>query len=521
MFNARVVLAVLLLCASPAFATIYDVTCGAGDDTAAIQTAIDNAFAAGGGIVRIPVGTSCDGGGTGGTTPTAIKLKSNVSLEGFGAGSVLSHRSGTQFLIYVDSQSSAGTSTNIRNIAIRNLTLKGRSETDGFSQHNHLVSLNGVSDALIENVVFTAFQGDGLYLGSTSVYDEGLVRHNERVLVKNCKFDGVNKANRQGISYIDCSGCSVEDSLFTRTTHSTMPGAIDVEPDFDTQIVRDLKFVRNRFIDIGGNAAAINMNLSNRDSVPWHDFVIAENDFETTSYGVGIGIDSNAAAADPPVAAVIENNRFAVTTHQSIIISGVKGVRVQGNAFLETTHAGLYIGRDQSGNFISAHDVDVRNNLFYKCSTTEPYSIVSYTTERMTIEGNTFFDCGTSDVSETLFFGGGASSGLRVKGNSVVDLGSRTYTYFTSIRNGFGHTFSPETSTYFDNRIPDGFLNAMPSVAHADAGVRLKATSARPTCASTLAGLTWFTPGASGVEDKLELCAKDTGGTYAWRTVYP
>jgi len=510
-----------LLCtfmfALSASGAVYDVTCGGVDDTSAIQTAINTAAAAGGGIVRLPTGT-CVAGGTGGSTPTAIGLKSNVILEGFGAGSVLRHKSGTQYLIYTDSQSNAGVSTNIRNIAIRDLTLYGRSETDGFSEHNHLVSLNGVSDVLVANVVFKAFQGDGLIAMSHSTYDDSPTRHNERLIVDNSVFDGVNKANRCGVAFGDCTGCTVKNSLFTRTTTSTMPGSIDIEPDLSWQIIRDIKIIRNRFIDIGGNSGAVSIALYQTGDVPRQNFLISENDFETTSFGIVFGTGGNTSSSQDPLAAVVEKNRFNVTTRQAILISGVKGVRVEGNAFLNTTHAGLYVGRDPSGYLFSAHDVAVRNNLFYKCSTTEPYAMVIYTVERLAIENNTFFDCGTSSSVETLVFPSGSSTDLRVKGNSVVNLTSRSTTKFTTA--GISYTFSPSTSTYFDNRIPDAFGNDIQTTTTADAGLRVSSRQAKPACDSSVWGLQWYTQGASGTKDTLQVCAKDASNAYAWRTLY-
>jgi hypothetical protein len=42
----------------------------------------------------------------------------------------------------------------------------------------------------------------------------------------------------------------------------------------------------------------------------------------------------------------------------------------------------------------------------------------------------------------------------------------------------------------------------------------------KPTCSSTVQGMTWFTRGASGNKDAYEVCAKDSSNTYAWRTIY-
>ncbi len=53
----------------------------------------------------------------------------------------------------------------------------------------------------------------------------------------------------------------------------------------------------------------------------------------------------------------------------------------------------------------------------------------------------------------------------------------------------------------------------------------LKAQTPKPVCNNTTGpttdrGVLWFTAGASGVKDSLEVCAKDDYNNYAWRTVY-
>jgi hypothetical protein len=51
-------------------------------------------------------------------------------------------------------------------------------------------------------------------------------------------------------------------------------------------------------------------------------------------------------------------------------------------------------------------------------------------------------------------------------------------------------------------------------------GIRLNTTTAKPTCDATHQGTLWFTQGATGVKDTLEVCAKDATDAYAWRTLY-
>jgi hypothetical protein len=43
---------------------------------------------------------------------------------------------------------------------------------------------------------------------------------------------------------------------------------------------------------------------------------------------------------------------------------------------------------------------------------------------------------------------------------------------------------------------------------------------AKPTCASGTRGSFWYEPSGAGVKDTVEVCAKDAGDAYAWRTIY-
>lgn len=50
-------------------------------------------------------------------------------------------------------------------------------------------------------------------------------------------------------------------------------------------------------------------------------------------------------------------------------------------------------------------------------------------------------------------------------------------------------------------------------------GIRMSAITAAPACNVGVRGTFWFTQGALGVADMLQICAKDSAGTYLWRKV--
>jgi hypothetical protein len=58
-------------------------------------------------------------------------------------------------------------------------------------------------------------------------------------------------------------------------------------------------------------------------------------------------------------------------------------------------------------------------------------------------------------------------------------------------------------------------------VLEVNGGIRINTTTSKPVCdASNTRGTFWFTKGATGVADTLELCTKDTSENYGWRKIY-
>ena len=51
-------------------------------------------------------------------------------------------------------------------------------------------------------------------------------------------------------------------------------------------------------------------------------------------------------------------------------------------------------------------------------------------------------------------------------------------------------------------------------------GLRLNTATAQPACDATARGTFWVTQGASGVQDTVQVCAKDASNSYQWRTLY-
>ncbi len=412
---------------------------GVTDDTAAIQAAITAANA-----VYFPAGTYLT---------NVVTLDANTMLHGDGASSIIKQSASfvgsSQGSLYANS-GSAGSQVN--NIIIRDLRVEGTNiAAPTFSQFKHLVSLNGVQNALVENVQFIGFQGDGLYIGSgISGGDE---RHNTNVIVKNCFFDGVNKENRNGLSVIDCDGFLAESNYFTRCSKSTMPGAIDIEPDSQIfHVVRDIKIINNKFKDIGGNVGAISVALPgiSYTTAPV-GFIIQDNYIDTCSFD-GVFFNYNIAGglteATVNFAVKIVNNTIISSNRPFEILNG-KDVLIEGNTFFGSAQQALLGFNTGNQNVI---DCLVANNLFYACGSTSGTGLSIFKATRITLTNNTFKDCGTgvAGSANAIDFDAGTSSYISITNNIFVSPASKT---LVAVQTEGAHTLTPSTNTFLNNTV--------------------------------------------------------------------
>ena len=404
---------------------------GVTDDTAALQAALNA-----GGLVVLPVGTYLVGD---------LTIGANTSLIGMGWGAHLKKKATATYLLSVN-PGSGGTSDptqNARNITIANLWLEGLSGT-AFSQFNHMLNLNAASDVLVEGCHLTSFEGDAIYLGSSNV--AATERHNERITIRHCVFDGVNKQNRNAISVVDGTDVLIADNDFTRCSRSDMPGAVDLEPDANAFArIRNVQIVGNRFRDIGGNVAAVAMYLPLGQAAlttPVRGIVIARNLIDTAA-AAGIALTQTEDKADASVGnAITVRDNVVLTTSRGVTMQGVKGVRVLDNAVSTTTLPPL-IG--YFGSNTKCQDILLRNNRWEYLDTTSGSGLSIFAVDRLTMQGDVFAECGKADgtFGYALDFNTGTSSRVTLDGVRIVNSTGRTK---IAVQKEAGHTFTAATN---------------------------------------------------------------------------
>jgi len=408
---------------------------GSTDDTTAIQNAINA-----GSYVYFPPGTY---------SVSNVTLTSNSYLYGAGFSSIIKQRtSGTFAMISADSGSSS-LSSNLTGIVLRDLQLRGTVDTDGFSQFIYLLGLNGVTDAVIERVYFNGFRGDGFYLGSS--YTAGVERHNQKVTVRSCVFDGINKQNRNCISVIDCDGLLVDDCEFRNSTSSTMPGAIDLEPNANSwAVIKNILIRANRFYNIGGNVAVVSLAVPSAVTAAPTNIVIEDNDFISYA-GTGGFMNFNtnrtpSSSSTKNDIRVVGNN--CISGNAAFFLYDGNRVTFRDNYFQDCTGPG-YIGN--TGGTNSVYDLEFVNNRMVRCgSAGAGIGLAVYTVTLAHFQSNKFIDCGTGSAGSSIAidFVSGTSSNVRFDDNEFLSPTSKT---LVAIQKEAGATFTASTNRFVGN----------------------------------------------------------------------
>ena len=388
---------------------------------------------------------------------------SNKKLFGAGSQSILKQLStATTNTNLIDiqfalSQGTSSTSTNLQNITISDLQIRGFNDSPVFEEHTHLIAFTAVSGLTIENCTIKGFKGDGIYAGSAL---NGQERHSERLAVRNCIFDGVNNENRNGISVIDCDGILIENNKFINITRSNMPGAIDFEPNSLFNIIQHVIVRNNTFINIGGNAGALGMYLKdvvyNANSLPslieW-----SKNRFNNCQ--IAMLFEFRGLVHDDGTAHIFNlniNRNDVEGCFRPFAIHGGRGLTVANNNFYQCT-AGAEMG--YLSNFRNL-DVEITKNIFDNVGSVGGNGLYIFQVWRGKITYNFFDDCGTgvSGAANAIDFGtNGVSKDIDMLYN---DIKSSTGLTLNAIQVEVTHTLSPTTNRFIGNTIHGALGNA-------------------------------------------------------------
>lgn len=475
---------------------------GATDDTVALQAAI---VAAENQTLFFPTGTYL--------TET-LNLVSGVKIA-CDPGTTLKMVAGESYILCADSGSS-DIANNLTRITIDGLTLIG--SQDGFSEHHHLLNLNGVTNVLVRNCQFQYPPGDCVYIGSGNV--GGQERHNRDVVIERCTFTG-DKTNRNGISVIDCDGLVVRKCVFDGMgTLNTMPGAFNCEPDAIFNVCRNMALedciVRNSTgysgftVNVEGPAAEL--------TVPFFGFRVSGCIFEASNTYVDGSVfvkarNGTITNTTDPHGVVIENN-LVESPGYAFNLKRTTGCILQGNSFNGT---GPALVSEVGAHTMECRNTIIRGNIFRQCGNAQGMMTVG-SVENLLIHDNVFDTPLADSVPAFIVMKGDGvttvSSSVSISNNrflkgAMVPLAPLKCVLVTSHALGSGHYFGPNTA---DGAYASDFSS---TIAFAPAGREILTIVQTSSAASTIGALIQNSGGATSGNAYAGyfICTAGVGGT--------
>jgi uncharacterized repeat protein (TIGR02543 family) len=300
---------------------------GVTDDTAALQSAVEQ-VAGTGGTVFVPDGTYI-------INPiTHLNLKSNMNLS-MASGAVLKAKP-------VSSDSYAVVNLNgISNVTITGGTIQGeRDQHSGTTgQWGHGFTILGSDHVTITGTTSKNCWGDGFYVGANGTTPCSVIRMTN-VLADNNR--------RQGMSIIHANDMIIDHCTFKNTGGQAPEAGIDIEPN-ENNTVSNVT-IQNSTISNNGRTG---ITLYKNHNAKW------VNSFVTDITITGCIIDNNVSAnlgsmsgilIDGPTAYTITNNFVRNNGHHGVYLFVTNGSTVTGNTITGNAAYGVVLASGTSNN---------------------------------------------------------------------------------------------------------------------------------------------------------------------------
>lgn len=366
----------------------------------------------------------------------SVALDKPLSIEGSGVDTIFDQRSITNKATF-EFKSESDTHF-IDGITFRNFVMRCQAGT--FSEQQHFIDCSGIANAVFESLKMLGFRGDGIYLGSGVGHEK---RHNKNVHIRLCKFDGVNRENRNAISVIDGDGVMITHNVFARCTRPNMPGPIDFEPNANPwHIIRGVYVQGNTFLFNGGNVGEVSFSVPGIVEMYPQDIKVCGN--RSSNYlGTGSFLLYNAnrefTAGSVSSDLRVFGNHAVGGCRPFSLING-KAISFRGNRWTDFKQAAL-IGFTNG----AVRDVLLEDDYFTRVGTVGGNGIAIFTVDGLDLERVTFTDCGgdVQGAANAIQFNYGRSRRVRLGDLKVISPTGKTH---VAIQKEAGHTFTPTTN---------------------------------------------------------------------------
>ena len=149
-----------------------------------------------------------------------------------------------------------------------------------YYEHANLFFLNAVKGFTMEECTVTDYTGDIIYVAG----GDTVVNPSTDIAVRNNVFNGDSLMNRNAISFISCIGADIYGNTFKNMTSVHNPGCIDIEPNREKNVVRDINIHGNTFQN--GNRAAVVLDING--VTPVSNILINSNFIDNCYYGIHV-----------------------------------------------------------------------------------------------------------------------------------------------------------------------------------------------------------------------------------------
>jgi hypothetical protein len=359
-----------------------------------------------------------------------IPIKSDMTYLGEEGSNIISDTNNC-FIFNTPTSSDVDSATQLyKNITFRNLRFVAKNPS--FFAESISLNIGSGSNVLIDFCKFYGFRGDAVSLGvQVDTATLGFFRRTyvENVKITNCEFDGINGDTRNAITIFTGKNILIQNNTIKRTTRSDMPGAIDIEPEYNWSILKDIVIDQNTFDGIGGGTGVVSYALNTSLTQRPENFIVSNNIFKnntnTYSYGVTGNLRSDTLlSANCPKGFTFSGNTHRGSTERMLLVRGVENVTISDKLIdgFGKTSLIAFGGPVYNLNF---HDNTVQNYVVNGSVYDVPFSIYGYL-YNSSISNNTFVNTGNKSGSTyqnfmTFSFDDNRSKNLIVSNNNFTN----------------------------------------------------------------------------------------------------